>query len=711
MLDSLNEVSDQIYAPAAYYRNFETDLPESRDEIQKIALLILPFIPLYQPSVGYVLSLVSGTARAYTHFNQTYEYASKRKVLATFDHFVETTLAVISVATTFFNFKIGVIITIFADASRNLSDTIIHLRAKDYPKAIEALLQISASILYLSFMLSGTTHCMLGTMLLQASISMYQAALELKKEHYPQALAKLGLGILRFKDAHNYYQTLLERYARKIEKIATIIQKIKHAQTEHLKNSPLLENKEATILTDADGKSFNFGSHYHGLGRGLVKGMNLQFRPTKIDGQNMTEIDFKINHIHREKLENWLRDLKDLTPKEVNHILSASESHALGIKIEKVPFHICSEEDAIFGRAYKISLEGLGNIFVSSSSDMPSLYNLVRVQIEENKSLEHVHEMLSFLELEDALKESSPTDIERLKIGHLFRIFYPVEATQFERQEKFFELPIDQLKQEIISQVPEMQNTIDTYLHKMDTTEILPGKLRYTVPDLAKKIYDVGARTLITTIITPDYDDKPSYKEACKRVASIFKMGMLSNETRYRNGMPTEGLSSYEDFKSGGADSVYTQLLPKRVFDKERKLEMLYEGDVRLLISLDVVNSGTYQYKDDSYGIRRTKGIFGSFYTSRPSILNFVSSEQKEFSDSNEILPKETIPAKFFTKVIVPNKKVADYQQKVFQETGLIKTINGIPTVNNIPLKDLIVVTDELTNDLLNPSIAPLTHG
>src|SRR5947207_13310936 len=70
-------------------------------------------------------------------------------------------------------------------------------------------------------------------------------------------------------------------------------------------------------------------------------------------------------------------------------------------------------------------------------------------------SLHHLRRFLTILGLDEALKKSTPEDLERMEIDFLFRMFYPAKAYLLERKQSFFELTLDQLKGKIVQKIPE----------------------------------------------------------------------------------------------------------------------------------------------------------------------------------------------------------------------------------------------------------------
>lgn len=466
----------------------------------------------------------------------------------------------------------------------------------------------------------------------------------------------------------------------------------------HLLNSPLNESKEEIILHDAAGNSYNFGGHFHGFGKGAVKGMNLQFRTMVIDGKKMKLIDFKVNHVFRKRLQDLIEGLKGFTPGEMDDILKFTQSHAKGFKMKEVPFELSPETKTVVSKAYQFSFEGLGKVLIGSQGKTPNIYEKVRIIVDENKSLFELHELLAFFNLDDAFRISSQDDIERLKIGQLFRIHCPRQATPFERNDEFFDTSVEELKTKIIQRAPVMKEIFEKDLSNMQTYEILPGELRYGSPDIAKKAYDLGARTLISSI------GSCSDEDAYLSFASILKMGLISQEIRYENGMQISGLSMEDDFAKGGADSVYTQLLTEKNFREKMPLSKLaYSGNVRVYISLEALNSGTYQYPSDEFGTRslQTFSPKPPQYLNRLNIFEFVEKEQIAFDTDNETMFKRRIGPELIIGASVNTKKEFNDLLAVLSKSGLIDQKNGVKTIRGKPVDQFIHVSDRLHSGLI----------
>lgn len=705
-MNYINYLSHKVFEPLYYQRRYENDLPKTQtkwiDATKRVALIALPFISLHKP-IGQCISIGMGSIRSFSHLSDAIKAGYHKDFLSLTKHFVLTALAVTSVAGSFFKFEIGLLVTTAVDMGTSLTRAIQHLKQKEYSQAIEELFQAISSLIYLGILLNGSLEMTLASVLMQGILSLYQARSEWKQGRVPEAIAKIAMGMIRFNQGREYLQLIQKRNAfLSLEKFSKLIEKIqKGRETEHLIDSDLNGQKEEVILVDAEGNPYNAGSNEHGYGSGTVKGMNLRFHVTVIDGKTMKTVDFKVNHVFRNQLQTLINGMHQFSSQEMKDFLVLNQSHAKGLKIEEVPFVLSHETNKSVGTAYKITLDGLGSLVVGNSKQFPNLFDRVRIEMDENKSLYECHELLSFFDLDGAIRLSSEEDIERLKIGQLFRIFYPKEATLLERQDRFFTLSVEQLKQEMIKQVPQMQSLLDKHLPTMEKVEILPGRVRYAVPELANMAYNLGGRALVSTLTGSVSDD-----EMFVRLASILKMGMLASEERYSDGMVVSGLSSSGDFYTGGADSVFTQFLTEKNFNEKMSLNNLYWGKVRILFSLDALNTGTYQYHEDSYGVRRvdeTQSYWSDRrYLNRPDILSFVKREGKGFNFGNEVMVKERIDPSLITGIILPDETTKARVVDCLRKHGVVNIKDGIESILGIPLNNFIHVGQNLSAEMVS---------
>ena len=485
----INYFNHVLVEPPQYHRRYDYDLPQQeagappppawQDLAKRTALTALPFLSLYRP-LGTAISLSMGACRSLSHSYEIYVGASQGNWGKCASETCQAVFAIFALGAAIFSSTLGLLLTTSIDTIMSLARACQHLWNQEYLLAGEEALQTLCSIFYLAIMLTGSLEIILTAALLQAVVSFYQARKEFAAGHYLEGAAKIAMGTLRLYQCTTYISQIQRRdLLLAIQKYAALsLRAQKGKEVRHLLASPLADlslkiEEEREVLSDAANKKYDMGSHFHGLGKGLVKGANLAFRTRVINGEAVTELDFKVNHVFRTKIQGLIEEIKGMDHKEMQEILFFAGSQAKDITIEKGVFPVGSRT---IGPSCKIALAGLGTIEIGASAEYPNLYDRVIVQMDKNKTIYDFHELLSFLDLDDTCRVSTYDDMARLQIAALFHNFCPREATVFERTEEFFTLPIEELKQEMIKKSPQFQEILSTYLDKMRAQEILQRK-------------------------------------------------------------------------------------------------------------------------------------------------------------------------------------------------------------------------------------------
>lgn len=696
MTNCINYFNHITTEPNYYQRDYAQDLFLSDDcsdwvtQTQRIAIATLPFFSLYKP-LTTPLSLGLGSLRVVSYFSHSIHSFINGSLKAGFWNLYQTIFAVIALASTILSSTLGMVITTLNDLMSSIVDTIKHVLNGDYEAALDISMQIISSILYLTIIFTGSLEITLISLIIQALISAVKAKEDFISGNYLEGVLGIFLSAIRCWQAGITGSQIQQRnhLYKQYKELFDNFDQTK--QIGHLIDVPFdeLTIEESLVkLSDAKGNEYELGSHFHGFGKGLVKGQNLCFRVKMVEGKACIELDFKINHAFHEAVQNQIDNLEKIPKDELKAFIDLSKAHFSNIEIQKIPNQI--SEKLSLGSAYKVVFEDLGSISIGASNFLPNLYDRIVVQMQSDTNFYQMHEMLSYLGLNDALRAAVSEDVERMKIGQLFRSFYPREALSLERKEAFFELPIEELKNEILCLRPEMEPIFDEFLHKMKTYEILPGRLRYSIPGLADKARSEGAVAL-TSVITGAYSDSEIYN----RVASILKMGMLSTETRYENGINVSGLSPSSDFYTGGADSTFTQLITEKSSREGVEFgHFYYQGKVRLLFSVDLLETGTYQYHYDEFGCRLTE-FPNSTYNSRPGIIEFLQEENQttSFYPGNEVMIKERISPSSITGIVVQTQTQKNELLGYLRSSHLIQTdAFGVDTILDKPVDRFILV-------------------
>lgn len=681
MLDKVEYYKHKLYDPSYYHRQYEKDLPPKlesgsyAESAKRATQIALPFLSLYRP-FGSVISISMGSCRIITNATEVLR-GDLVKVM-------QVALAVLALAGTLYHFTLGLYITTAADILANLTQILQALSQQEYRQAVEELMQIFSSGLYLGIMMTGSLEVVLASILAQAMVSFYQAREEYAKGKTPEAIAKTILGFVRLVQAGQQIQVIQRRNVllKQYEELSKRISKGR--EIDHLWAHPLIQaanGKEGIILEDGNGNEYDLGTHLHGYGKQLVKGMNVTMK----DQGDFVSLDFKVNHVFRERIQTVIAEVSQYKREETKELLGLLGSHVKGIAIGQKPAQIGSWT----GNNHEIYLEGLGKITIGADENVITLYDKVSIQMEKGKTLYDFHEALSFLNLDDALRHSASEDIERMKIGQLFRIFRPYDATQFERTSPFFDQSLEELKTSILEKSPGMDAIFEKYLPRMELREIVPGRMRFAINGLADELRERGAYGL-TSALTGAW----SQQEINERVASILEMGMLSSEMRKDYNIGKKGLSSGADFYTGGADSVFTQLVTDRTKSYN---SFAYHSNVRFLISPKALENGTYQYHDDAFGTRELSGggwwFWFSDYLHRSNIFNFVAEERAIFNSDNEVMLKERLLPEYVTGIVVNNDQMKSNILGYLRERNIVQIdALGRETILSKPVDQFIHV-------------------
>jgi len=676
----VNYIQHVINTPSQIYRHYAYDIPldekgqEHLEKIKRIAISVLPLVSLYRP-IGQTLSISMSGIRVVLNTSQmltSFEEDTSKFCVS----MMQVTLGVAALAGTVFHYKFCILLTNLADILQNLYELGKDIKDKKTENIPKDILRLASSISFMATLYYGSLEIVLVSYLVQVLLNAYLSYDDMQNGRIIEMTAKIAMGIARGYQANQTYQSIQRKNALLNNPIfKQIFERIKKAKdTHHLLSHHLAGNLEETVNQDdvelegIEGEKYSAGAHYHGLGKGLVKGMNVALRTTREQGQDIIELDFKISHVHRDRLEKVITQMKNTPESELEEFLSLTNSQANSIvvdsdSIDEDDFWFFAEE--LFAE-HRILIGGLGSIIVGASKQNVGSFTHVLVRMDHGKNLFDLYELLSLLDLEDALIASSLEDIRRLKLGHLYHTLFPRQALDLERNEEYFELSTDELQQEMIARAPAAKGMFARFLDKMELVDILPGRKRYMIPGLAEDVYGLGGRTLVTTLITDWWED---VDDAKKRIASILKLGLLSLETRRQMGMTKyNGLNGDFSDIEGGSDGIFTQMIPKSSIEENMRVdELMYSWfgeEIVFLIDLKAIETGTYQYHDDAFGTRGTAFDDSwwwddeSMYSTRDSILEFTREEERFFNGDNEVVIKERIAPEMIRGIIVSDEAI-----------------------------------------------------
>lgn len=737
MNNKLDYFLHKVYNPPYYQRNFENDLPKEEEEstVQKAkraCLIALPFLSLYRPFAS-TLSIGMGTVRLSTEMIQ---FFSSKGLSDGAYKVMKLGLAALAVAGTLYQFTLGTLVTTGSDCISSMISLVSHLLENQHAMAFEEFLQLLSTSLYLGIMVYGSLEIVIASILLQAALNLYQAKRQWSEGKSPEAFAKVVMGMVRLFQANGQYGTLQRRNAL-LRRYADLVKRVqKGRQIDHLWDHPLihrtvknrsLEEETGRVeqsrgidglgmgiqrgqgidhlldhpldngtlpnrtLEDINGVEYDCGINGFGMGGQLVKGMNVNLSERK----GKAILQFKINHLFREKLGQLVSELQKVDHSELGELLKIYNSRIKHISITEQETEISDFFDV--AKELRVDLEGLGSIHFGASGETHTLHNRITVEMDQTASLYDFHEALALLNLDDALRASAKEDFERMKLGHLFHLFSPKEATLFVREDDYFDLELANFKREIIKRDPHMEDVFATWLDRLSFRETLPGKMRLAVDGLAEEAIALGTRGLTTTLT-----GAWSQEDANERIGSILKMGMVSSETRHTIELGCPGLSWGADYFTGGADSVFTSFVTEKnqSFD-----EFGYAGEFRIHFSPKVLEMGTYQYHTDNFGMRNTDPDWWWWwwlypYLERPTLFDFVEGECQDFCCDNEVMVKDRIPPELITGISVANQSLKSSLLDYLRNKEMcVRDDVGQERILGKPIDQFVWVGDAITEE------------
>lgn len=346
-----------------------------------------------------------------------------------------------------------------------------------------------------------------------------------------------------------------------------------------------------------------------------------------------------------------------------------------------------------------VEFEGIGKVRLGIDQRCVSSYGSVRVELDNPSSpnaAEQIHTMLASMGLGMCLTQSSPADIARAKVFHLFRSFYPRAAFEIETEKSSFEMPILSLIEKIIAKEPQMEGIFQKYLIEhpslIQEEESVLGAAMLNIRDFGELVRQKGGIGLIAGISAKTLDAQVT------SLCEICLTGPTSTKERFQKGLIIEGASPQEDFRSGGADSVFTRMVTVPMIEQRVAISASPLFEIQVLYDLDAVGlCGTFGYAQDHYG-RRSKSS-DPIYAQRQSLLELVATLPAE-ACTNEVMIRQRISPRYIKRIVVNTQEQKDQLIDQIRKKELLLEHSGIEYFYEKPIEKFIVVADELSPNL-----------
>jgi len=203
------------FNPPYYHREYSNDIDipqeESENIYKRVTLVALPFLSLYKP-LSFPISLGMGATRVYTSVSQLFsniQSGDARKIA--FD-VLQTTIAVIALASTIFAHPMGMIVTTAQDIIFELSDLVQSLQKGESEASLVALTKIINNLFYLALMCRGGLELSIVSLALQAITLLISSRDEFKKGHSLEACGNLLMAAVRVHHGYSQFKLLQRQW-------------------------------------------------------------------------------------------------------------------------------------------------------------------------------------------------------------------------------------------------------------------------------------------------------------------------------------------------------------------------------------------------------------------------------------------------------------------------------------------------------------------
>jgi hypothetical protein len=199
---SSRTIASKTQDPIYFHREYQNDIVSKTSQIswlehgKRAALVALPFVSLYRP-IGSHLALGVGAIRTVTCFSQLADAIQQGKNREIPSQLIQSSIAAISLAGTFFAHPIGMVVTTVQDLALDAIHLKAHLDKGEYQKAFELCLNILNNSLYLAMLSRGGLELTIASLAMQILIGIYQAQAELKQGYYLEGWGHIFMAMLR----------------------------------------------------------------------------------------------------------------------------------------------------------------------------------------------------------------------------------------------------------------------------------------------------------------------------------------------------------------------------------------------------------------------------------------------------------------------------------------------------------------------------------
>lgn len=266
-----------------------------------------------------------------------------------------------------------------------------------------------------------------------------------------------------------------------------------------------------------------------------------------------------------------------------------------------------------------------------------------------------------------ALVEDSAPDTQKLALG--MQVLWQSAPEAARALEADGALTADALN----TALAEIGTTLDDAA-ALPVMEVFPGRFAPVDRTQGEKYAEMGIRYLFAGVRLES------------SVLAILKGdGLMSTNERYARGKIIKGASSASDIRTGGADYVFTRMVPENAVDE--KISRSYgAGAFQLVYSTEVLDrTDWFAYPKDNYGNTMDDAKFLKRTSGKELVdeLNTGRWSSDKWKHSNEVMFRTGIPNKQLKAIFAKSES---------DRTSLIASLkaDGFDTYNGVPVEEFV---------------------
>jgi hypothetical protein len=278
-----------------------------------------------------------------------------------------------------------------------------------------------------------------------------------------------------------------------------------------------------------------------------------------------------------------------------------------------------------------------------------------------------------------ALAELDPESETKLKAARLLWQTDPKLA------QKLHESDIDATSVAALKAWCEVHGISPVDVTRASVKEVFPGHITVMNPAQAERYKELGVEYVFAGV---------GSKEAA--LAVLGSDGLMSSEERMSRGVFVAGLSTWEDFRTGGADYVFTRMATKDAAGVDLATAP-FAGSFQIAYRPEVLaRTDWFGYSDDKYGNTRDPDTFHKRKYGE-ELIDSIGAARGGFSTGNEVM---------FQRGLSNDDVMHVFTQSEQNRAALLQDLNdaGVSQIGGRPLEEVVVVRQkmvELTDELL----------